>query len=279
MLNRSRMSYTHLGVISILGCCVGLVEASPAIAQNTRLLGTAHTAHVISDVVFNKDRKYLSAPIPTATLYRTGLFKVFREVESNPEIVVKFHKDVFTIDSETVSITVFDADDNSVIYSEERKLVDEMNDVDRLVSHFLAKVKIERDAIAQNVAEERRVRTGTAETRTPDPAQKDWEERDRKSLDNADQTLSVYSSSDVLITTLLQANRSNPINCHVYISEAKEIQSADVVLVEEFDKGQHFLVLRARDTHDMLHKVTEPTKSVKRAVYSMELWINSQDWK
>src|SRR6516162_5008484 len=121
-----------------LRCCVVLLGAYPTIAQTTKLLGTAHSVHIVSDVVYNKNRRYDSQPIPTASLYRTGLFKLFREVESDPDIIIKFHKDVFGIDTQTVSITVFNADDNSVIYSEERKLVDEQNDVDRLVSHFLA---------------------------------------------------------------------------------------------------------------------------------------------
>src|SRR5689334_702239 len=122
--------------IAIAVLVVILTEACPAAGQDTRLLGTARTVLVKSDVIYNKDRKYNSAPIPYSYVYQAGLLKLFRPVESNPDIIIKFHKDVFIIGNETVSMTVYNAEDNSVLYSEERKLVDEENDVSRLVAHF-----------------------------------------------------------------------------------------------------------------------------------------------
>jgi hypothetical protein len=244
-----------------------LLGISAASAQNTKLLGNACSVHIVSDVVYSKNRKSGSQPIPTSALYRTGIFKLFHEVESNPDIVIKFHKDVFDIDNQTVSITVFDADDNSVIYSEERKLVDEENDVDRLVSHFLARVRIERTAIAEADAAERKSR-----------AESIVDERDKDALNNASQTVAVYSVSRELMDKLLKANRSTPEKCRIYISEAQERESADVVLIDELDNGQHLLVLRASDTNEVLHKVPKTTQKGKQGVYSMEQWINAQDW-
>jgi len=95
-------------------------------AQDTKLLGTARTMVLKSDVVYNKNRKTDSAAVPLSRIYRTGILKLFREVETNPDIIVKLHKDVFLLDSETISITVFNAEDNSVLFSEERKLVDKI---------------------------------------------------------------------------------------------------------------------------------------------------------
>ena len=78
--------------------------------------------------------------------------------------------------------------------------------------------------------------------------------------------------------TLLEANRRDPTKCHVYISEAQDLESADVVLAEELEKGQNVLVLKASDTDEVLHRVPEATQTAKHSMYSMEQWINSQNW-
>ena len=128
-----------------------MMGAFPALPQDKPLLGSARTAVLQSDVVFNKNRKFNSNAIPFLYIYQSGLLRHFREVRSNPDIIIKFHKDVFLIGEEKISLTVFNADDNSVIYSEERTLVEEQNDVNRLVAHFLAKVKVERDLVTKAV--------------------------------------------------------------------------------------------------------------------------------
>lgn len=115
--------------LRLLLVCILLLpipSAGPLMAQDTKLLGTARTMVLKSDVVYNKNRKTDSAAVPLSRIYRTGILKLFREVETNPDIIVKLHKDVFLLDSETISITVFNAEDNSVLFSEERKLVDKI---------------------------------------------------------------------------------------------------------------------------------------------------------
>src|SRR5277367_3207568 len=64
-------------------------------AQKQQLLGSAHTILIQSDVIYNKDRKFNSEPIPIIYIYQAGLLKAFKEVGSNPDIIVKFRKDVF----------------------------------------------------------------------------------------------------------------------------------------------------------------------------------------
>jgi hypothetical protein len=96
-----------------------------------------------------------------------------------------------------------------------------------------------------------------------EPGQRDWDDRDAKALNSADQTLSLYSLSDQLMRMMLEANRSNPAECHVYISEATHHQQADVVLAEELESGQTVLVLRACDTNEALHKIPKTTKTTK----------------
>jgi len=132
-------------ILAILGPC-------SATAQNTRLLGSARSALVQSDVVFNKNRRFNSDAVPFSYIYRSGLLKSFRQVTVNPDIIIKFHKDVFLIDDEKISLSVFDADNNSILYSEERKLVDEENDVNRLVVHFLARVRNYQSALEKSEA-------------------------------------------------------------------------------------------------------------------------------
>ena len=130
-------------IVFLIALVAQLFSAEVARTQNTTLLGSARTAILQSDVVFNRDRKFHSNAIPLSYIYKSGLFKSFHEVSANPDIIIKFHKDVFLIDEEKLSLIVFDAEDNSVIFTEERPLVDEQNDVNRLVSHFLAKVSSE----------------------------------------------------------------------------------------------------------------------------------------
>jgi hypothetical protein len=217
----------NLAIVAVL---LTLVGVGPALAQNTQLLGTARSVVLKSDVVYNKNSKFNSNPIPFFYIYRAGLLRSFREVISNPDIIIKFHKDVFLIGYEKISITVFDPDDNSVIYSEERDLVDEENDVNRLVVHFLARVKAERDGMAQAAPEARRIRTAEIEAEKEEAAAKQWAEKDSKALSDAKVILSFYSSSESLAKGIIEANRSNPNECHVYLRNVMFKDAADVVL-------------------------------------------------
>jgi len=261
--------------IAIAALLLTLASALRTKAQDTHLLGTARTVLIKSDVVYHKDRKFNSAPIPYSYIYQAGLLRLFHQVGSNPDIIIKFHKDVFVIEYETISITVYNAEDNSVLYSEERQLVDEENDVNRLVDHFLSKVRAERDVAASADAKARRSRVEKAEIESGYV----WNERDSDALNNAKQDLELYSSSTSLVKSLIEANRKNPNECHVYLTQALEEESADVVLEEKIQKGQYVLTLKSRDSKDVLHEVRVPENLAKRAVVSMERWINSTQWE
>lgn len=112
-------------------------------AANSELLGTAKTATILYDVVWDKRRSFnsgLEMSRMQNALAGTNLLKSFRIISDGSDIIIKLHEDVMLIGSETISLTVFDPDDNGVIYSEERPMIDQSNDIKRLVSHFLSKV-------------------------------------------------------------------------------------------------------------------------------------------
>jgi hypothetical protein len=245
-----------------------VIGFSPTLGQDIRLLGSARNALIQSDVVFHKDRKFRSNSIPFSLIYRSGLMKSFREVTVNPDIIINFHKDVFVLDQETISLTVFDAENNNIIYSEERKLVDEENDVNRLFAHFLAKVKIERAArIAESAAELEREKS-LAKT-----------ERDADALKDAKVILSIYSSSESLLQAIIADSRSKPNEFHVFLREVSTEEKADVVLAEKLKQGNHVLILMSRDTKEILHTEVVAGDSLRRAVALMSKWITSTSWE
>ncbi len=241
---------------------------SSMLAQDTRLLGSARRVLLQSDCVFNKNRAFNSGAIPFSLIYRSGLMKGFQEVDENPEIIIKFHKDVYLMDQETITLTIFDADSNSVIYSEERKLVDEGNDVNHLVAHFLAKVNLEREARAAELRAslERDKRLAKSE-------------RDSNALRDAQTTLYIYSPSEDLLQAIVEDNRSLPNLCHVYLRQISAADRADVVLTEKVRQGNRILVLLTADTKEVLH--TEPVRnnSIERAMELMSRWITSTPWE
>jgi hypothetical protein len=240
----------------------------PALSQDTRLLGSARNVLIQSDVVFNKDRKLRSNPIPFSLIYRSGLLTSFRQVEVNPDIIIKFHKDVFLLDQETISLTVFEAENNNIIYSEERKMVDEENDVNRLVVHFLAKVKIERAARTAEIAAEMEKEKRVAKT-----------QRDSDALKDAKVILSIYSSSESLLHAIIEENRIKPNQYHVFLRDVSTEEKADVVLAEKRGQGNHVLILMSRDTKEILHTEVVAGNSLTRAVALMSKWITSTTWE
>jgi hypothetical protein len=118
-------------------------SALSAHAVNKELLGTAKSANLLDDVVWNKTRHF-NSDLELGRMERiasgTNLSKYFRITTQGPDIILKLHEDVTLIESETISLTVYDPDDNGVLYFEERPLVELNNDITRLISHFLAKV-------------------------------------------------------------------------------------------------------------------------------------------
>lgn len=244
------------------------VGLNPTLGQDTRLLGSARNVLIQSDVFFNKDRKFGSDAIPLSIIYRSGILKGFREVMVNPDIIIKFHKDVVLIGQETVSLTVFDAESNDIIYSEERKLIDEGNDVDRLVSHFLAKVKTERVARAAELATELEKEKSLVKT-----------ERDSEALKNAEIILSIYSSSELLLQAIIDDNRATPNQYHVFLRAVSKEKDADVVLTEKLRPATHVLILMSRDTKEILHTEVVVGNSPRRAVAIMSKWIGSTSWE
>ena len=271
--SRRRVAKPILLVVFLL--LVALPETAKA--QKKQLLGSARTVLIQSDVIYNKDRKFNSEPIPLHYVYEAGLLRVFREVQSNPDIIIKFHKDVFLLEEQKISITVFDAEDNDVIYSEERTLVDERNDVAHLVMHLLAKVKSEREALAAEGDKHREARKAEVEAAKA-AAINEVGDEDAKAFSEAEVIVTFYSSSDSLVQALLKANRSSPNEFHVYLRYVPSKIKADVVLEETVSSGRYTLTLVARDG-EVLHKETASDKLTKRALVSMSHWINSSPWE
>ena len=109
--------------------------------------------------------------------------------------------------------------------------------------------------------------------------QRAWNAQDTAAANNAKQVLSFYSASDSLTKALIKANRKNPLKCRVYLSDALYPLAADVVVEEKREKGMYIVTLKARDTGEVLHKVTVSETSTTQAINSMEVWINSTDWQ
>jgi hypothetical protein len=196
------------------------------------------------------------------------LLKVFRTVNSNPDVIVKFHKDVLMIDEETISLTVFDADSNKIIYSEARKLVDEANDVNRLVAHLLASVESERarrqvelDADAERRREQEKMVAST-------PAH-----------GNKTNTLVVYSPSLELLEMLVADGKSSPSIYGVVIRQTTNEASSDVVLTEVTKNGAGILMLTSGDPKDVLHAEPIRNGGTHNAINAMSQWIHSQKWE
>jgi hypothetical protein len=246
----------RLKLIGLAGSLI-IVGICPLLAQDRRLLGTARSVVIKSDVVYNKKSKYDASAIPYSSIHRTGLLNTFREVVSNPDIILKFHKDVFLIGEEKISLTVYNPEDNSVIYAEERDLLDEENDVERLVAHLLARVKSDREIAAADA----------------------WREKDRNALNNAQTILTFYSSSESLKRSLIEANREGPNKYHIYLREVADADSADVILQEKVAQQFYTLTLIARDTKELLHLEHAPLGSPKHAITSMARWISSTPWE
>lgn len=279
---RIKTEATRVLVMSIVLCTAGGMFARVVSGQNTQLLGTARAVSIQSDVVFKKDQKYNSAPIPISSIYRSGLLREFREASSNPDLIIKFHKDVFLIGQETVSLTVFDAEDNSVIFTEERKLVDEENDVSRLVNHFLAKVRTERSALRDELAATRRHERAERDARDAEiiaNANRARAERDAKAKIDAKIVVSIYSTSDSLANDIVEASRMLPNDNHLFLQEVGDEQDADVVLTKTIRKGISRLTLLSRDTRQILHSEVISGESVERAVQSTAKWIMSTPWE
>ncbi len=109
-------------------------------AENQELPATARSVNVLSDVVWNKGRPFnskLELSRLDVYLSQTSMYRRFPKLSKQPDIIVKIHEDVSILGSETISLTAFDPEDNSVLWTEERPIVDLENDVSRLVAHFL----------------------------------------------------------------------------------------------------------------------------------------------
>lgn len=251
-----------LAAILVLSSCYS------ASAQNDRLLGTARTVLVQSDVVYNKNRAFRSNAVPYSTIVRSGLLRSFQGVTTHPDIIVKIHKDVFIIDEEKISLTVFDADDNSVLYAEERKLIDEDNDVDRLMAHFLARVKEIREIAASERAAEIEKEKSRAR-----------EERDAKALQDAEAIVSIFSTSGEVLQAVIEESRTKPNQYHIYLKDVSRRDAADVILEETVSKGNYVLKLISRDDNELLHTVVLPEKFSARAAGLMARWITSTTWE
>jgi hypothetical protein len=278
------MCFAHKPIVTTLALLV--LGVHPALGQDASLLGSARRALVRSDVVFNKDRKFLSDAVPYSLIFRSGLPSVFHIVTTNPDIIIKLHKDVVLIGEETISLTVFDAENNNIVYSEERKLVDEENDVDRLVAHFLAKVKIEKAARAAELAAqvEKEKREKVAELAADvEKAKREKDlaktERDSEALKNARVIVSIYCSSPSTLQTIIDANRTGPNEYHVFLRDVSTEEEADVVLVERIKQANRVLVLLSRDTKEVLHSEVVQGNSLKHSVTLMSKWITSTPWE
>jgi hypothetical protein len=199
---------------------------------------------------------------------RSGLLKTFRSVTSNPDIIIKIHKDVFLIDQETISLTAFDADTNSVIYTEERKLVDEDNDVSRLVAHFLARVESER-ALRQveldATLEKERKREQSVGSASADT--------NNKSM------LVVFSPSTELLQMLIEQSKSSPNKYGLTLRGAATAGVSDVVLSEDYRNGTRVLMLTSGDPKDVLHAELVRNGEVLKAIAAMSHWICSRQWE
>ena len=137
-----------------------------------------------------------------------------------------------------------------------------------MVAHFLARVKVERDAIAAEVT-----------AQVEQEKKRNTAERDSKALKEAEVIVSIYSSSDSLLQAIIEANRSKPNECHVFLRDVSRQDDADVVLSENVKKGIYTLTLTSRGTDEILHAEVVPEISAKRAIALMSKWITSTPWE
>jgi hypothetical protein len=147
----------------------GSASALPQDVQiNSPILLTAKTAQLLSEVIGKKSEK---------SSFNAEIDRILRLAEeaklwanyrymSGPraDIIIKIEEDRTLVSSETISLTVFNPENNEKIYSETRDLVDLSNDVSRLIAHFLAAVARKkqeysfalRDAAARQEQRERK---------------------------------------------------------------------------------------------------------------------------
>jgi hypothetical protein len=126
--------------------------------ENQKLLATAKTVSVLTDVIWNKTRPFNSkVELGRLDTYinRTALNRRYPKYSEEPDIILKLHEDVSILDSETISLTAFDPEDNGVIWTEERPVVDLGNDVSKLIAHFLKAVDDEK-LVLENEAAQRK---------------------------------------------------------------------------------------------------------------------------
>jgi hypothetical protein len=124
------------------------------------ILLTTKTAQLIAEVIGTKSQK----PSFNAEMERilrlassTRLWANYRYMSgSNADIIIKIQEDQTLVGSETISLTVFNPENNQKLYSETRDLVDLSNDVPRLVAHFLATVVQQKEQVKQRQKEEER---------------------------------------------------------------------------------------------------------------------------
>jgi hypothetical protein len=136
---------------------LSVLPITTAKAENQRLLATAKTVNVLTDVIWNKSRSFnstLELSRLDGYLNRTPLNRRYPKFSEQPDIILKLHEDVSILEAETISLTAFDPEDNGILWTEERPVVDVGNDVARLIAHFLKAVEDEK-LLLENEAERR----------------------------------------------------------------------------------------------------------------------------
>jgi hypothetical protein len=134
-----------------LGLAPALHAQSQATFQKTRLFVTAKRIGIDTNVLWNKERSF-NADAALARLSQeislSPLCKKFTCVDAaKGDIILKLEEDVFLISDETISLKAYDPEDNQEIFTEQRPLLAEANDVNRLVAHFLKAVDDEIQAV------------------------------------------------------------------------------------------------------------------------------------
>ncbi len=127
----------------------------------------ARTAQLIAEVIGTKSEK----PSFKAEMNRilnaaseTKLWTHFRYAPgSHADIILKILEDQTLVGSETITLSVFNPDDNEKLFSETRNLIDLDNDVSRLITHFLNQVQQERETVRKTEEEARQQARKTRE--------------------------------------------------------------------------------------------------------------------
>ena len=126
--------------------------ALPAKAQNKQLLAAAKSVDALYDVTWSRDDKTFKADPVLARLNievrETQLFHAFASGDSSADIILKLREDLIAPAFPHLFLEVLDPDDNRVLFSESRDVVDEDNDVKRLIAHFLAEVSAQQSVLA-----------------------------------------------------------------------------------------------------------------------------------